>query len=237
MNIENLWSHVWNLKVQIVPVLVALLVAEVPNVIRRRAGLPYTPIYFSVFPLRELNPDLAVYLGDDWWYGGSSEKGSQRLRRKILVWSIVSLTISAILIPIIVGFSGAFFLTRQTLAQFLIVFVAYKSVGIVRAIREFPTHAVGTRRNKILLTVIYVAYLGVAVQIVTETYAWTTPFVNTGDWGGLAAGVGHLVFSEVIVQYLFLAVLVALFVGYLTEREPTALPDGDNEDEEYTCRS
>ena len=237
MNIESLLTRVWNLEIQIVPVLAAVLLAELPNVLRRRAGLPYAPIYFTVFPLRELNTDLAIYLGED-WYTDTSHIGSPRLRRRILAWSITSVTISAVFIPMLIGFFGAFFLTTRTLHQFLIIFLLYKSQGILRAIRNFPMHAVGTRRNTILLVIIYLFYLGIAVQLITQTFSWTRRFVAVGDWAGLVTALSHFLFWTFGVEYLVLTVLLALFVVYLTERDPDepSKPGNSSDEDRTTCQ-
>ena len=213
---------IWEFQIQIVPVLLALLLVELPNWVRRRTKFFYVPIYFTMFPLRDLNPNLAVYLGEDYYCEAGPDPKDQdpeQLRRRIYVTAAISLFISAVLLPGFAGAVGAFFLTPSTLWQFLFVFIAYKAIGIVRAIVGFPKHAVGSKRNVVMLSLIYGAYLGVAVEVIRSAYEWTHAFVLAGDWGGLLAGINDLVFSRVLLEFLLLAVLTSVFVSLITDRD------------------
>lgn len=213
-------AAIWNYDVQVLPVLLALLLFEIPNWIRRSTGFFYVPIYFPIFPLRELNRDLALYLKEDYWLGeDQSDEEAEGLRRRLILRSIGSIALAAVAIPALAGFLGSFFLTRETLAQFLVVLVAYKLVGITRAIRDFHQHARGSARNRLLLSVIYFLYLGVMVQMVRAAYLWAAPFVARGEWAGLASAVSDLIFGKAIAQGIILAALTAVFVSLLADRK------------------
>lgn len=210
---------VWQYDVQVLPVTLAMLLVLIPDAIRRRQKFYYVPIYFSVFPLRELNADLAHYLGEDYFLGGESdEEAAESLRRKIVVTSVLSVTLSALLIPLFAGFIAAFFLTRELALQFAFVFVAYKSFGILRAIREFPRHAVGTKRNTAFLAFIYVAYLGVASRMILKAHAFARPFIEVGDWLGLFASTSDVVFTRVVAEFLLLALITTAFATFVMDR-------------------
>lgn len=215
--LEDLWAF----KVQVIPVALALFLFEAPAMIRRAKRLYYVPIYFTFFPLRELNSDLSIYLGEDYFVGTGQlgDQDAEVLRGKILAKSIVSMVIAAILTPLFTGFVGAFFLTTDTLFQFLLVLVAFKLVGIWRAIAGFRHHAIATTRNKVLLGVIYFFYLGVIVQMVLTAYTWTFPYVQAGTWHALLADLSKLLFGKVVAQGLVLALLTAVFVWLITEHK------------------
>jgi hypothetical protein len=213
-------QQVWHYEIQVVPVLLAMLVIEIPTAVRRLQKFYYVPIYFSVFPLRELNTDLAYYLGEDYVMGGEPEEDrAERLRKKILTTSIISIALSALVIPLFAGFGSAFFLVPPLVRQFILVFVVYKSIGIIRAIIGFPSHAVGTRRNLALLILIYIGYLGVASRMILNSYGFARPFVESHDWIGLASVTSDLLFSRVMVEFLLLALITTAFTNFIMDRK------------------
>jgi hypothetical protein len=55
-------EEIWNYKIQIIPIILGILIVEFPNWIRKLKKLYYVPIYFSIFPLRELNQELSYYV-------------------------------------------------------------------------------------------------------------------------------------------------------------------------------
>lgn len=210
----------WSYKLQVAPLLLAMLLIEIPTAIRRRHKLYYVPIYFSVFPLRELNADLATYLGEDYFLGGDSDEGvAERLRKKIVVDSVMSVALSALIVPLFAGFVSAFFLPAELLSSFIVIFLLYKLVGIVQAMVAFPRHAIGTPRNLVMLGLTYIGYLGVASEMILKSYRFASPFVALQDWGGLFASTADLIFSRVIAEFLLLAVLTSIFATMLLDRK------------------
>lgn len=214
------FTHFWELKVQILPILISLLIVEVPNIIRKLKKFYYIPIYFSIFPLRELNPNLAYYLGEDYFTGiGSSlnEEELERLKKKLVIDSIISIFIDAIVIPSLAGFVFAFFLDNELLLQAVIVILTYKLFKVIRAIFDFKDHAIGSKKNIILLLIIYVGYLGVFVQLIFNAYYWANPFINKSDYKGLLLSLSDLIFNKGIAQGLILAALAAFFANQLAD--------------------
>ncbi len=210
----------WNYQIQVLPAIAALLFIEVPTAIRRRQKFYYVPIYFSVFPLRELNADLAHYLGEDYFTGGEpNEAAAESLRKKILLTSVLSIALSALVIPAFAGFGSAFFLTSAMLRQFVLVFLVYKAIGIIRALADFPTHAVGTKKNTLLLVLIYIGYLGVASRMIIRSYGFARAYVEKSDWMGLLGSTSDLIFSRVVAEFLLLAVITTAFTNYIMDRK------------------
>ena len=212
-------SQVWLVRVQLVPVLFALGILELPGILQKRFRLAYVPIYFAVFPLGELNKDLSIYLGEDYWYGGDiTDIEAEALRKQILFKSILSMAIAALAIPLLTGFLTAFFLPSESLRHFLILAVLLKLARILRSVRDFPQHANGTARNRLLLALIYFLYVGVLVQMILLAYHWTGPFIDTGDWSGLVGSLGDLLFTRVVAQAIILSLLTAAFVALIADR-------------------
>jgi hypothetical protein len=210
----------WAYELRVIPVLSALLLILVPNAIRRLKRFYYVPIYFSVFPLRELNADLADYLGENYMYGGESdEDAAQVLRRRVITTSVVSVALSALVVPGVAGFGSAFFLPENLVVPFVTVFVVYSLPGIVKTLIAFPSHAVGTRRNTAWLVTIYVAYLGVSSRMIINGYDFARPFVERDDWRALLSATSDFVFSRVVAEFLLLAVVTTTFAAFITDRD------------------
>lgn len=116
-----LLEDIWFARIQLLPVLLTILLFELPAVIRRWKKLLYVPIYFPAFPLREINQDLSTYLAEDEFYGEGerlTEQQAETLRRKIIRVSIISMGISALLTPLAVGFVSAFYLSNEVFFSF-----------------------------------------------------------------------------------------------------------------------
>lgn len=215
-------KSIWNFELQIIPVIISILIVEIPNWIRRAKKLYYIPIYFSIFPLRELNPNLSYYLGEDYFIGyGSRLNDSElkRLKNKITRDSIFSIVISALLIPILAGFIYSFYLTKDVFIQSVIVIGFYKGFNIIRAISDFKYHAVATKQNIVFLIVIYLGYLGVFIQMIFKAFTWTYKYTSAKDWSNLFSDLSDLIFNQAIAQFLILALLSAIFVNLLTNKD------------------
>ncbi|MCJ8165254.1 hypothetical protein MKJ04_10400 [Pontibacter sp. E15-1] len=215
-------EEIWNYKVQITPIVIAILIIELPNWIRKLKKLYYVPIYFSIFPLRELNEELSFYLGEDYFLGIGSDLNDaelKRLKRKIIIESIFSTLISAVLIPAIAGFIFAFVFSNEVLLQSLVAIFIYKLIIVIMAIWNFRNHAIASRKNILLLITIYVGYIGVFFQMIRTSYNWAIPYIENKDWSGMANGLADLIFNKGIAQGLILAAVTAIIVGMFTDKE------------------
>lgn len=212
-------TRLWTLQVQVFPVLIALLVLELPGFIQRRYRLAYVPIYFTLFPLGELNKDLSVYLGEDFWYGSHlTDAEAEDLRRSLMFKSMLSMTLAALVVPLLTGFIVSFFLAPAILSEFLMCAIVLKSYRIVRAVHDFPQHANGTLRNRLFLGFIYLLYLGVLVQMIFMSYQWTRPLVTAGDWSAILSGVSDFLFAKIVAQLVIVSLLTAAFVSIVADR-------------------
>lgn len=217
MDLETLWGY----KIQILPVIVTLALTELPNIIRRFKKFYYIPIYFSIFPLRELNPNLALYLGEDYFIGqGATLKKDEvaRIKKKIILDSAISMLLSSIIIPWVVGFLTAFYLDNNLFVQSVVAMFIYKLINIIQAVLDFKDHAVGSRKNISLLIFIYIAYLGVFFQLMSNSYDWARPFILVGNYKELLKSLSELIFSKGIAQGLLLAGLAAFFGSLITDK-------------------
>ena len=89
--LQRMLEQLWQYQLQIIPVIIFLGIFESPAFIRRINKTFYVPVYFSVYPLRQINQDLSTYLGeDDFCDEGCRLDPSQAeaLRRKIILTSI-----------------------------------------------------------------------------------------------------------------------------------------------------
>lgn len=213
--------HLWNLEIQLIPVILALLLIEIPGIIRRFKKIFYVPIYFSIFPFRELNKDLSKYLADDWFFGEGAHLSQQELdelQKKIIRTSIISMTISVVITPAIAGFASSFFLPTPSFLGLFILFVAYKLIGLVQSAITFGEHAVATKKNLLIYCIIYFVYFGCFITIFEISYDWARPYVEAGDLAGLWKEVRILVFGQIIVLGLIVALVAGVATSLITER-------------------
>lgn len=214
-------TRLWNLEVQLFPVVCALLLCEIPGIIRHFHRLAYVPIYFSLFPMRELNRDLSTYLGDDWFYGEGADLSDTKLeslRKRIFLISLISLAGSVILVPAIAGFLSSFFMRPSDFTGFCVLFVAYKMIGLTRAAIGFKDHAVSNKKTMTWFWLVYLVYFGCTLTVFEASYDWATPFVAKGDWSGLWKAVRGLLFLKILVLGFVVALVAAAAASVFTER-------------------
>lgn len=216
------FNQIWDLEVQMVPVICALLLCEIPGIIQYLRRLYYVPIYFSLFPLRVLNRDLSTYLGDDWFYGvgaNLTDDELESLRKKILQISIISLVGSVVIIPAFAGFFSAFFMRPSDFTGFCMLFIAYKLIGLTRAAIGFKEHAISNRKTMTWFWMVYLVYFGCTLTVFEASYEWASPFVMNGDWVGLWKAVRGVVFLKITVWGFILALVSTAAASAFTERK------------------
>lgn len=214
-------DQIWEYKIQIVPVLVFLVLFEFPAFIRRLKKTFYVPIYFSIYPLRQINQDLSIYLGEDDFYDEGLRLDSaqaEALRRKIIFTSIVSAAIDALAVPLVVGFVAAFLLDEDVFVQFVSVFAVYKIISIVLSLRNSHLHILDSKWKNTLLAIVYISYIGIIVEMLRTSYFWALPFVSASDWGGMLSSFSAFFFGKILAQGLVFAFLVAIFSNFIADR-------------------
>jgi hypothetical protein len=215
-------ENLWNLKIQILPVVLSLVICELPGITRWFKKLPYIPIYFSVFPFSILNHDLSIYLGEDYFYGNGRnllEEEAENLRKHIINISIISTTLSVIITPLIGGFFSAFFLPLDSFPGFCVIFIAYKLIGMTEAALDFGKHAVANKKTMTWFLLVYLVYFGLFLHVFGTTYDWVEPFIFKKDWIGLFKTTHALLFGKYIFSALIIAILTRLAYAAITDRK------------------
>lgn len=215
-------EQIWQYKIQIVPILIFLVLFEIPAFVRRLKKTFYVPIYFSVYPFREINQDLSTYLGEDDFYDEGWRLGASKaeaLRRKIILTSVVSATIDALAVPLVVGFLAAFVLDKTVFFQFVAILAIYKTITIVLSLRNSHLHILDSKWKNGLLAFVYIVYIGVIVEMLRTAYFWAMPFVSFSDWLGMLSSLSEFVFGKTLAQGLIFAFLVAVFSNFIADRK------------------
>jgi hypothetical protein len=215
-------NQIWSAQIQIVPILLTILAFEIVAIFRRFKKLYYVPIYFSVFPLSEINEDLSTYLAEDYFFGHGKEisrESAELIRKRIIVVSLVSMAIGALLTPLVVGFISAFYMPKEVFFQFLSIFILYKSIRLLKSILDFHSHSIGSRRNLFLLGSVYVCYLGVVFEVLRKTYYWAAPYVKSEKWVDMLSDLSNLVFGQFVIGVVLLALLTTVFVNLIADRK------------------
>ena len=214
-------QELWQYEIQVFPVLICFGIYELPTLLRRLKRTFYVPIYFSVYPLRHINQDLSVYLGEDFTGDGETldSQEAESLRRKIMFISVTSMTIDALAIPLFTGFLVSFFIEFDIFCQFYFLLFFYKLFTILASLKNSRHHFSPSQWKIPLLIVIYVFYIGVVLEMLNTSYSWAYPFTTQGDWSGLWEAFSRVIFGQIIGQWIVLALFVTVFTSYVTDRK------------------
>lgn len=215
-------QDLWHIKIQIIPVICTLLLCELPGIVRHLKKLYYVPIYFSVFPLRELNRDLAIYFGDDWFYGSGnalSPAELDALEKRINRTAIISTVLTVVVTPFVAGFVAAFFMPADAFAGFCLLFVLYKLAGLVHAAIGFKAHAVSNKKTMTMFWLVYLVYFGCFLTVFETAYEWASPFIGAGNWSGLWKELRSLLFIKIGVLGIIVTLVTAAATGAITDRK------------------
>jgi hypothetical protein len=211
----DLLRSAWNWQIQALPVLLGFLLFTAISLIRRRYRFYYVPIYFTALPFYELNDDLATYFGDDFMVLAGRDlppNEVDKLRRRILFKALAST-------PLLVGFLVAFFLSRGTLIQLMVVLAVERGIALSRAFLNFQRHDISTARSRVILGLVYLAYLATVLYVLNAVHSWATPYILRSDWMGLVKAISDLIIGKLLIQGILLALLTAVFTSLVTDRE------------------
>lgn len=215
-----MWQHIWNYQLQIVPVLLFLAIYETPAFLRRLNKTFFVPIYFSVYPLRQINQNLATYLGDDIYVGQEvTTDEAEAFRKRIIAVSAVSAIIDTVLVPLMIGLIAAFLLTKAVFYQFIAVLLAYKAVTVSMSLLNSDLHLIEAKWKTPALSAIYLLYLGLILEMSRTSYFWAEPYVESADWAGLWSSFSAFVFAKILAQGIIFAGAVAIFTNFIADRK------------------
>jgi len=214
----------------------AALLYELVVRVRKFLDVAYVPIYFSFLPLEVLNRDLSLYLGDDFFLGpGEGEKPNpaeaKRLKRRIVRLGAAAAAVSSVILPGVTGFSAAFYMPRVGLWPALAFILLRQGFLMATSIRDFYSHALIADPKTIShLRIVYFLYLSAILYVFHTSYAWTRPYVEKGDFSGLAGNVIALLIGKVLVIGILVALVAQVFLASLTDRHIPTLDDKDGND-------
>ena len=217
-----MFEDIWQYKIQVLPVFIFMIIYVLPSLLRRLKKTFYVPIYFSIYPLKEINQNLSTYLAEDYFICHGSEltpKEAEKLKNKIIFTSIVSSVIDVLMVPLLVGIIASFFLTKELFYQFLVTLFFYKLITILLSLKNSHYHFINSQYKLIFLTFIYIVYLGTIMEMLKKSYSWARPFVSTENWSGLWNSFSSIVFGTIVAEGIIFAILVAIFTNYIADRK------------------
>jgi hypothetical protein len=199
-----------------------MLCVEFFPLIRQFFSIPYIPIYFSLYPLCELNKDLGEYLNEDYFYGrgeGLTDAQLNSLKKTLRLKAYLNVIIGLAVVPIVCGFICSFFLPKESIVGFSLIFIAYKLIGIIRSAIDFRTHSIANTRNIALFLITYIIYFYLFLLLFKDSYFWTLPYVLNENWGGLFSGLLDLFLKEMIVKTILFGLLVTFIIEMIAQKK------------------
>jgi hypothetical protein len=215
---SELLARFWDTQVRAGPVVVCVLAFAAINGLRRWYRFHYVPSYFVVFPVSLLDADVARIAGTGPFELPSSEKEKRKLKRAFLVKVTVAGLLTFVVIPLILGTTAAFYMTPPELALGLAVLLVWQAYESYQSTLDNASHAQRPLGSRSLFASFYLFYLVSLGGFTHRGYVFARPFVEQGNFTGMASAMWDIVFL-VLIAGLIIGVLGNLMAYFITERE------------------
>jgi uncharacterized oligopeptide transporter (OPT) family protein len=168
-------------------------------------------MYFIFFPLGHADEYYAKYFAEDDFYGEGerlSKTQVRAVRLQITSVAILSMFISAIVTPAVVGLIAATYLTSTLFWDFLAILFILKTSLLIYSLYEIRFTSIGRSvTNIIVVGILYIAYLAVALRILDRSFSWATEHILDSDfWGALQRIADAIIFGTFLPYLVFLLI-------------------------------
>jgi flagellar biosynthesis protein FlhB len=214
----TLLNSLWSNEVRLLPMIVALSIFGLLHLLRKLTAVEYTPSYFAVFPVSLINYQLSEYLGE--FYGGDyvTENESRPVIPNLYLKSLVSFFLTFFFVPLLVGFSTAFFLTLQEFRAFLVLLLLWESWHCLKAVYNFASYRGEWKSVIKFFGSFYAIYLVFLFFVIRLGFYNTQPFVEKGNLSELFINLENLLVS-IIINILIIGVLSNIFAHWLINKD------------------
>ncbi|MGE5606225.1 MAG: hypothetical protein ACM3YE_11115 [Bacteroidota bacterium] len=216
----HFFQQVWSWKTEPVPIIVAILLYFIPVTIRKYKKLMYTPMYFSVFPLANLNVDFGNYLGDYYFSEFvENEDEAEQLRKKIILRGIFSTVFDVLIIPAIMGFLWTFFLKKEQFYIALTCLIIILGKNFIQSTVNFSYYDDSSGSKKGLLGLFYFFVLGSIATIILYVKSWVEPFIQSGNYIDMVAQLSYILFIKIFIILGLLTIVTTAVTNILLDRK------------------
>ncbi|WP_156951086.1 hypothetical protein [Saccharibacillus sacchari] len=207
----NIFLIIWNFTIKPIPIILALLIYFIPLYWMKYKRDIYTPIYFAVYPLANLNISLSQYLGesivDDYIDDEVVEREKKIIRIKSMLFSIFYVMI----LPFILALIWTFFLdNNQFLLATLILFgiILFK---FIKSITHFRDFVMSSRRGILIFfyTVVSFAFF----YILYRTHLWVSPLIENKEYESIITTIGDFLILNVILTFLIIGIAIPITIS------------------------
>lgn len=201
----DIFSIAWSYKFSLLPVLVTYVLFDSFAIIRRLTGVAYVPIYFVFFPSGHSDQLYAQYFNEDYMYGDGfamNDAEKQLLRNRIRATAIISMVFATIIAPWICGTAAALYLTEHQFTEFLVFFVAVKSIVLIVVLLRSRNESQSIRNFFGLIAAMYAFYLIVVVRALTKSFEWSFLQVKTAGIAGIFWGIIDYAYTDIFVNVI-----------------------------------
>ena len=206
----------WQYEVRLLPILLAFTSYSGIQALRRLTTVAYTPSYFAIFPLSLLERQLGEYFGES-INGYISLEDGRVSDRGLFVKSLLSVVLTFVIVPVIVGFLVAFLLTREEFVGFLFLLVGFEFLRCSKATYDLSQFR-DNWRSGLLFAGFYLFYLIFLWLCLRIGYRFAIPFTESGNYAGLFEALESQ-FAPVVLVGGGVGVIGGLFVHYLLNKD------------------
>lgn len=214
---DKLVEELLNIEVRVVPIVVALIIFVLLNVLQRLVRPLYVPSYFFIFPMSMLDEDIARLYGEG-MYGKPIGKEIRRIKRSILLKSTVTVVIALMLIPGLVGLISALIMNGTELAVLLVIFVLWQGYSAFQSVMDNANRVVQKQKSTFVLSAFYVLYLALFSGCLWYTYNFARPFTANREFVDLFSAVLEGIFS-ILLFGILIGVIGNIIAHFVTDQE------------------
>lgn len=214
--IFDIFTIIWNWKIEPIPVILALIFYHIPSIWRKYKRSVYTPVYFTIPPLARYNKQLSRYIGDS-WLGDfiEDDNEAEKLRKKTIVISWFSFAIDIMLVPTVFSIIFGLILSKEQFYTSVSIICLITVFRFIKSYKNFYKYYDVIRNSfKKVLFICYTICLFMIFYAMIKTYQWAEPFITSKNYAGLIFRISDLIYSFIpnfITTSIFPFILSGLF--------------------------
>lgn len=185
---------------------------------RRLKKYYYTPVYFP-FALESLNPVFAKYYGTNIMHPKITDSPDEinSLRRKAKIDGVISIIVSAYLIPLTVGFLSSLIVEKSEFYLALIIIVVIRFNNISRAILDYDIFHTHFKSKKGLISFIMYLHLAITIYSMAKGYINYRPYVVNQEWWNYLSNFAENTVIGIGLQGIIFGALASMFASKLLD--------------------
>jgi len=213
-------QNIWHWKIEPIPLLFAFILYFGLSFLRQWKYFPYTPIYFSMYPLSRMKSDVVnKYVGSKYYPPFlEDEDEAEKFRKKAILVISISTILDTILIPACTALLWSLFLSSEQFTTALVILLIIQASRFIISMLTLQKHVYGTLQFRRWIAVAYVGALVLITLTMLETWRWVISSLAKGSYIQLLWNILDLLWSFIPVAIVS-AVIGAVISSTLLDKK------------------